>query len=148
MELRLWGKHHLAYSPYDRWSRGPNSCTSLPHFSFELSNKPSLKYELFARVSRRECCSLMRCVGTTNEKSARWPVSSALPLLPTLLVLLVVSHELAAKKRKLRNVEWQGQFEFFRVKPVAADFLILLIPGITKYNDEGYGLFTPLLPWR
>lgn len=58
-----------------------------------------------------------------NEKSARLPVSSALPLLPMLLVLLVVSHELAAKKRnKLRNVEGQGQFEFLRVKLIAADF--------------------------
>jgi hypothetical protein len=26
------------------------------------------------------------------------------------------------KKKQLRNVEWQGQFEFFRVKLVAAYF--------------------------
>jgi hypothetical protein len=58
-----------------------------------------------------------------NEKIARWPASSALPLLPMLLVLLAVSQELAAKRNKeLLNFQWRGQFKFSIARPVATTF--------------------------
>jgi hypothetical protein len=71
-----------------------------------------------------------------NEKSARGPVSSALPLLLMLLVLLVVSHELAAKKKETSYyvMSVAGSFRILKSETGGSRFpgLILLMLAVTK----------------